>query len=358
MPLRIRDSRKRTRSASRRCLLVALPLIWLAGAGLVVAPPEVDDALRSVLADGLAPGRIAAYRVEQTVAAYLGDGDPSGGDDDVARLQLELDVWRQRCLALEDRQAMLAESMHAENRESSLPYRATEEEPLLIPELLQAHVIGGEEGPLRSRMAKILDRGTVVGIATDDLVLADDAAHLDHGSLSGVGQDMPVFAGRTIVGRIAKVGRWTSTVQLVTDSGFRGYGQIIRNSRQGAVLGAKGVVAGNGDGTCRLELVPVTEPVSVGDQVFTVAGIGNDRQRLHYGRIIAADYEATTGYWSITLKSHRQAESLDAVQILRESLNPTRIADRPEPAPSGESGILQVGGSSDAVSRDRGALAE
>ncbi|REJ96915.1 MAG: hypothetical protein DWQ29_00565 [Planctomycetota bacterium] len=355
MPRRTRDYRRAARGASQRGMVAALLLIWLGGAGLTLAPAAVDDALRSVISDGLAPGCLAAACVQRRVEECFANDAQTADQDEIVRVKSELDAWRRRCLELQHRCAALS-AKSAGDADLSLDYRPTEGPPLLIPELLRAEVIGDRSDALRSRLAKLVDRGTTGGVAVDDLVLADEAIHVDQGSLSGVSEDMPVFAGRTIVGRIARAGQWTSTIQAVSDPEFRGYGQIIRRSPHGPVLGAKGVVAGNGDGTCRLELIPVTEPVSVGDDVYTATGVGQDRQRLHYGRIIAADYESTSGYWSITLESHHKLESLASVEILREILNPTRFADSPESTTRIEPTIQQVGGFSEGTTREQNRL--
>jgi cell shape-determining protein MreC len=306
-----------------------LPLVltWLVGGGLLAAPQPVGDALRAAVRDAACPGqqgvRSLAHWV-QSVAAVL--RQPTASDEEFVRLTGELQAWRQRCLRYQTLSARLQQEVEQARRGSGPPFNASPGEPLFVPKLLEAKVLGTEREPLQRDVRRILDRGSVDGIAVDDLVLEDGRPHLDQGAASGVTADMPVYSGRRVVGRIQQAGWWTSTLQRVTDAEYRGFAQLVRESPEGPVFGAHGVLAGNGNGTCRLELVAATDPVSVGDYVYTVPQRTGVPEPLCYGRIVQADLVEGAAHWTITVAPAIGDESLQAVQVLREVMNPTRWA--------------------------------
>ena len=51
-----------------------------------------------------------------------------------------------------------------------------------------------------------------------------------------------VYAGRIVIGKIAEVGRFSSTLRLVTDSGYSGRARLARRTSQGLVFGAEGTL--------------------------------------------------------------------------------------------------------------------
>src|SRR5262249_28570260 len=134
-----------------------------------------------------------------------------------------------------------------------------------------------------------LDRGRASNIAESALVLEKNLPHIDRGSDAGVEAEQDVFVGRCVVGRIAAVGQWTSTIELVTDARYRALAQIIRPTDQGGSFGAEGILVGQGTSLCKLTEVPTTQTVRVGDEVYT-----SDRDKrtpvpLYYGRIIRVE---------------------------------------------------------------------
>ena len=315
--------------------VAVLVLIGMIGAGLGLAPSHLTDQMRGGFRDGLRPGHRAALAVSQWTESTWDRFRSPTATEELDRVRKELDHWQRQCLSLETRQAELVRQAVDAQAGTTTQFAGEHGRPLLVPQLLQAEVLGMERDLLRARLGRLLDQGTDQKIAIDDFVLADDAPHLDQGNESGVQPDMPVLAGRRVVGRIKQVGRWTSTLQLVTDPEFRGPAQLIRESPQGPLLGAQGVVAGNGDGTCRLEHVAPTEPVSVGDFVYTVRRQYSLPEPVCYGRVIAAEVSDGAGHWSITVEPIGGREPLETVLVLRELPNPERFSPSADPESPG-----------------------
>ena len=139
--------------------------------------------------------------------------------------------------------------------------------PLLDAEWISARILS-RGTPLPGWELPVINRGTDQTIATGDLVAAGHPL-LDVGTRDSVAIDSRVVAGRAVLGRIATAGQWTSTVQLVSDAGYRGAAQLVRQSGGAAVEGPEAVLVGAGAGRCSLQYVAATEPVRVGDLVVT-----------------------------------------------------------------------------------------
>lgn len=103
----------------------------------------------------------------------------------------------------------------------------------------------------------------VIGMAVDDW---SGAATIDVGSAAGVSVGMPVSDGNGVVGQVTEVSLLSSTVTLVSDPNS-GVGALLQNSRDA------GVLRGSIDGALRLEYIPVSTDVSVGELVVT-SGLG------------------------------------------------------------------------------------
>jgi cell shape-determining protein MreC len=135
------------------------------------------------------------------------------------------------------------------------------------------------------------------------------------------------------VGKIGQVGRWTSTVIPLTDPAFRGRAQLVRSSPRGLVLGAEGVVAGDEQGHCRLQLIPATEPVGVGDDVYTSIRESGLPIPMYYGRVVEAHLPEGATHWEIRVQPAETLHEARAVQVLRSILNTARTTlelDAPE----------------------------
>ena len=317
------------RASATRSQLVVLALIWLCGAGLWLAPAETAQTVRGVVRDALIPGQRGVQELSDGIASNWRDWRATIGGVDLAELEkLERDaaVWRHRALQLQVQSAELQRQLEVDS-DLEGPFSVLSSEPLLETRLIEARILGSARSDLESRLQPIINRGATHDVDMDDLVLADDRLHLDQGSGGGLKQDNLVLSGVRFVGRIQDVGRWTSTIQPLTDEDFRGTAQLVRQGTDGPVFGAEGILAGNGDGSCRLELIDASAPVSVGDTVFLPAHRAGLPGSVYYGRVVEARLTEGAPYWSIQVAPHAVEEQAEHLQVLLEAPNPVRLAD-------------------------------
>jgi len=115
--------------------------------------------------------------------------------------------------------------------------------------------------------AQLLGAGDRAGITESALVLDDTRPLVDLGDDTGLSPGDAVYAGRVVIGKIAEVGRFSSTLRMVTDSEYSGRARLARRTSQGLVFGAEGTLVGDGSDLCRLK--HISDPVNVGDEVVT-----------------------------------------------------------------------------------------
>lgn len=311
-----------------RSQLAVMALIWMIGAGLWFAPPGMVSSVRGTVRDLLVPGQRGVQNVSDRVAAACRDRQSEivrGDRQRIDELEREAALWRQRALRLHIRSAELARELdRVDDVDDPFPVAATE--PLLLNRLIEARTLGSARSDLERRLRPIIDRGSAYQVDVDDIVLAEERLHLDQGDESGLIPDSIVLSGVQVVGRIEEVGRWTSTIQPVTDEEFRGVAQLVRDGSSGPVFGAPGILAGNGDGTCRLELIAAADPVSVGDTVFLPGHRTGLPGSAYYGRVVEATLVDTADYWSITVEPRIDLENGVRLQVLLETVNPRRLA--------------------------------
>ncbi|MEK7467116.1 MAG: rod shape-determining protein MreC [Planctomycetota bacterium] len=146
----------------------------------------------------------------------------------------------------------------------------------LLAELLKQQRKAGElEAQLRQVSAwrgdSIADSPRVLPasvILSEDPSTWHGTVMIDKGTRDGVKPGMVVAEGPNIVGRILEAGESTARVRLVTDPAFR---MKVSAVKKGAGAGVTGILAGSGDGTCRLEYVLDREPVGEGWLIVSVA---------------------------------------------------------------------------------------
>ena len=193
--------------------------------------------------------------------------------------------------------------------------------PLVLPRLIEARVLGEETAALW-RARKLLAAGAADQIAESALVLDDSRPLVDLGQDAGVSPGDAAYAGRIVVGKIAEVGFYSSTLRLVTDPAYKGLARLARRTSRGLVLGPEGTVVGDGSELCRLK--HIAEPVNVGDEVFTGGTDGAVPARMYYGKVVRAELEPGAREWSVWVRP-AATEGLESVLILRRALNPDRV---------------------------------
>jgi len=304
----------------RLALFVA---IWGLAAAGIFTPSSYTDPVRTAIIDAVGPGRIAAVRAtdagRNALARFRGPLDDDKLAAAVAHVEALQSQQRQQWA---DSISVIQQVSAREVVGPPLP-TATEYEPLLAAGLAPARILGRDPDVLKQRFRRILSRGSTSEIAVEDLVLAN-LPHLDQGEDAGIAAGQPAISGRVLVGRVEQVGRWTSTLTLVTDPNYNGFAQIVRPSRKGPVLGPTGVIQGNGDGTCQLKLVPKEQPVSIGDYVYSRQQDADQPAPFYYGRVVEAEPGAE--YWSIIVEPAFDPVLLSDVQVLKVSLSAQRVA--------------------------------
>jgi cell shape-determining protein MreC len=148
---------------------------------------------------------------------------------------------------------------------------------------------------------------------------------IDLGRDARISPEDTLLLGRSVIGKVHRVGRWTSTFLLVTDADFRGRAQLVRALQEGYVFGAKGVLRGQGDASCLLEGIPATETVEPGDLVYTADRDGPLPTPLYYGKVVEATLDDSAREWRIVVKPVERPTDLTDVQVLRSALNPRRL---------------------------------
>lgn len=325
--------------------VLSMAVTTLSACVLLGAPSEWTEACRSRLRDALRPGAAAwltirdgmtdvAARTRDQCIAWLRPwvGAASGGapalstpevetlTETIRRLEARL-AWQERELAAAQHQLNRHRLVHSS-------------EPLLRVTAIPARVIAADREGADHLRERLLDLGRTAGIAADDLVLSAGSGRessafplLDQGSAAGVHGDAPVGAGGTLVGRIRTCGAWTSTLQLLTDPDFRIAAQIVRSTGDESVLAGEGIFAGGGAGPCRLELVPSTAPVAVGDRVYMHESLCGEGVALFIGTIQAAELPEGAPHWNLLVSTELE-EPPPRVEVLSIELNPVRVVQQ------------------------------
>lgn len=314
---------------------VAVMAASIGGFGLLLAPAERTNRIRAVVRDAAYPGLWvidAAYQEGMAIRSRF--NTPPAQDTASDTLLAELDGWRQRCRELQTINAHLVNELEQIRSGHGSPFLAEPGTPLFVPELIDANVIGAEELQLIARRVsfhRVVDVGAAQEVIPSDYVVSAASASDAHGSQvidqgddSGVRTDQPVFAGRCVVGKVGDVGRWTSTVIPLTDAAFRGRAQLVRTAQRGLVLGAEGVITGDGKGRCRLLHIPSTEPVAAGDEVYTSSRLSGLPVPMYYGRVLTATLPEGAQQWEIVVEPAATMDSTRVVQVLRSVLNAAR----------------------------------
>jgi rod shape-determining protein MreC len=312
-----------------------LGILLVAAAAAHFMPERFVDPLRGAWSALLQPAQIVT-----TSAMYF-------TRDRWARLQAS---WadgervaenEQEIVELRDQNRRLAAALStARLGESDLAERASiggPTVPLLRAEAVDARVLG-QTAQTFLRGQDVLDFGSRAGAARGALVIDAGAKNgapataanplLDAGADLGLRSGRVVLAGRRVWGKLATVGPHTSVVQRITDRGYRDAVQLVRHDDGAdapARLGPRGVLVGNGEALCRIELVETTEPVSVGDEVSTIAD-GVVPAPLIYGRIARVERPSAGAHWQIWMQPAIGADVPRQVAVLKLELNPERIA--------------------------------
>ena len=185
----------------------------------------------------------------------------------------------------------------------------------------------GDELAASWRSGKLLNRGQTNGIVEASLVLDANAKLVDQGEDIGLTADLPVFAGSCVIGKLQHVGHWSSTWVPLTDKRFRGRARLARVTADGLVFGAEGILIGDGKAACSLNRIRATDPVSEGDEVFSLETPGGFETPLFYGTVTRAELAPGATHWEIEVRPAIDPQSTKSVSIVRPTMNPKRLAN-------------------------------
>lgn len=318
--------------ASRTVLQTALLVGVLAG-GLCLFSETIAPPLRSAVRDSLRPGQIGwdeLYRSSRSIIHEWTEETVSLPESPALlqnRPQQEEAQREETLRRWQLREALLQEEIRRLKTLRASPYRGEVAPPVFSADLLEARVLGEETAALW-RGGLLLDRGQRDGAREDDLVLQDGGLLVDAGRSRQLETGFPVFAGRCVLGRLRQTGRWSSTVERITDKQFRGRAQLVRKTVNGFLFGAAGVLEGTGKDVCRLTLIPATEPVNVGDDVYTLSDGGVFPFPMYYGKVTRAELPPGASHWKILVQPAAASERPRTVQILCRRFRPENSGSR------------------------------
>ena len=310
----------------------SLAVLLIAAAALRFTPARITDPLRDGWMTLLRPAvavtddavDFSRDRVKWLEAA-LADGRRA------AEAERQVTELKQQ----NDRLATALDAAHLTHAQSdSNAAGASPTEPLLASQAIAARVLG-HAAQTFMRGSDFVDIGNRSGVATGALVI--DGAPLgdatptmiDAGRDLGLQSGRMVLAGRRVWGKLANVGSHTSVVRRVTDPGYRDTVQIAhRGGGPDAALrlGPRGVLVGSGEKLCRVELVEASEPVAVGDGVYTQSD-GLLPEPLVYGQIVRVELIDDKLHWQIWMQPAIGTDEPTQVAVLRAELNPARMAN-------------------------------
>ena len=300
-------------------------VLMLVGVGLYFAPDSAAARVRAAVADAIRPGQVAARRLTAGVrenAALLASTSERTRQREVDRLQDELREEQARTASLRIQLARLAD---AGARLDSLPDPLRSLPPLTSSSLIDAEVLGDALAE-KWRKGKLLGRGEASGVRESELVIKSSRSLVDVGRDGDLSPEDGLLLGRCVIGKVERVGRWTSTFLLLTDSGYRGRAQLVHQTETGFVFGAKGILEGQGGTMCRLKGIASSDAVSVGDAVYTATREGQPASPLYYGRVVEATLGPSDTEWKVLIEPVPLPSDLTTVQILRTAVNPERLS--------------------------------
>lgn len=310
-------------SGPMTCVLI------LTGVGLYFAPETVAARIHAVVSDAVRPGQVAVSNLAslaQTEFSRMASRTERSRRREIEQLQTRLQEEQARSAALRIRLARLAD---LETREAALPTPFRALPRLTTSSLVDATVLGDAVAE-KWRKGKLLNQGETSGIRESELVMKSSHPLIDSGRDASISPEDDLLLGRCVIGKIERVGRWTSTFLLVNDAGYRGRAQLIHEIDTGFVYGAKGILEGQGESRCRLTGISSSDLVSVGDSVYTATREGFPATPLYYGRVVEATLGPKDSEWTVLVEPVPVPNDLTNVQVLRTTINPERVSPTPQ----------------------------
>lgn len=323
-------------------LITTLALSALA-LGLLSLPDDFSQPIRLAGRDLSRPGQtVTRAGIELYQAGWRTVRDWQARRGQLEQLQAKLAAQLNREREFKSRVADLTRRLQRAEAQQAAKFSGTSTEPLFIPELVAARVLSSETVTLASGRkipgSTLIGKGTSQGIGESLLVLDQGRAVLDVGTDHDMAIHQPVFAGEIVIGRTASCGRYTSSLQPVTDAKFQSPAQLLRRIGDGWQAGAQGVIEGTGRDLCRLTGVGYREAVAVGDEVYTPAAdplltgspTGPESETalpppMFYGRIVSAKLNPGAAHWDIEVEPAAKNVRPTFVWVLKPKENAVRV---------------------------------
>ncbi|MBN2475465.1 MAG: hypothetical protein JXB62_12715 [Pirellulales bacterium] len=282
---------------------------------LAVLPRQFSGWIRDGVAAVLKPGQVVSLRLgrqsERAVAWTRAHFQAASRLVEAERQVQELKRENQQ----------LAGELVAASLQPVSPRQDADEDAdasrLLRARCVSARVLGRQARAFLARH-HLLDVGTAAGVQPEAWVVAAPAV-IDRGRDAELQPGQLVLHGRRVWGKIVQLGAQTSAVRAVTEPGYRDLVAI------GNPSGPQGMVEGTGEPLARIRLVEATEPVSIGDAVYT-AGQGVLPAPLLYGHVVRLQ-RPVGGHWEIWMEPAVVGPPQHAA-VLKIELNPLRTAQQ------------------------------
>jgi rod shape-determining protein MreC len=311
-----------SRPGTRRSTLLSATAVLVTAAGLFITPPRLQQIVRAAVLDVVVSGQALAmsrYEALRDSSPHLAIASRTGKDESPPAVSDDKTQSLERtCRQLRIENARLREELQLAEKYGVSPIAVPKSRMSAPPEVIEAAIVS-RQSLSQGRTLRTLNQGRSAGIAESSLVLEEALPHLDQGTDAGIEPELDVFIGRCVVGRIASVGRWTSTLEAITDRHYRALVQIVRPTDQGGSFGTEGILVGQGNGVCKLTEVPTTETVRVGDEVYTSERDSHAGIPLYYGRIRTV--EEAGRHWDITVDPAVKTADLKSVVVLKAAPN-------------------------------------
>ena len=190
--------------------------------------------------------------------------------------------------------------------------------PLLNAGWVKARVLGQLARAFLGRR-HLLDVGSESGVPPHAVIIEAPPGLIDQGGQVGLKAGQLVLDEGRVWGKVVRVARLTSVVRTVTEPGYRDL-VCLGDS------GPQGILEGTGEPLARVRLVEVTEPVAVGDLVYSTAGKGLLAEPLLCGRIVRLERPVGAPHWEIWMEPAVDPHRTNEVAVLRIELDPSRVA--------------------------------
>ncbi len=293
--------------------------------GLMLLPGNIVLQLRSTWQSALQPSLQLTSTIKQQVTSF------NQRWQSTEKMADELAAARERVSKVESQNRRLANQLQTLRQQlvstEDGPGQSPHHSPLVIPRFVDARVLGQQGRALLNHLV-VVDAGRAEQILPQSFVLEENAAVLDQGADAHLKDGQLVLDGYRVFGKIAEVGPQVSRMLPVDAAEYRDAVRIVDHEDPQREHG-RGMLEGTGQRRCRIRLVDITQPVAVGDLVYSSAGEEQLPTQLLYGHVEQVAREPGAPHWEIRVCPTHADHTPTRVTVLTSDINPTRLANRP-----------------------------